>query len=77
MTKKQMIQEIQNHEAQAYLRYMMSQQWYGVEDTLTKQLRGKWAGIYQLMESLGIRQDFDHPDNQAATEIRLALACPA
>ena len=73
MTKKQMIQEIQNHEAQAYLRYMMSQQWYGVEDTLTKQLRGKWAGIYQLMESLGISQDFYHPDNQAALEIRNAV----
>ena len=68
-----MIQEIQNQEAQAYLRYMQAQQWYGVEDTLTERLRSKWAGTYQLMESLGISQDFHHPDNQAAMEIRLTL----
>ena len=74
MTKKNMIQEIQNQEAQAYLRYMMAQQWYGAEDALTERLRSKWVGIYQLMESLGISQDFYHPDNQAALEIRNAMA---
>ena len=73
MTKKNMIQEIQNQEAQAYLRYMMAQQWYGAEDALTDRLRGKWCGIYQLMETLGIQQDFRHPDNQAALEIRNAM----
>ena len=73
MTKKNMIREIQNQEAQAYLRYMMAQQWYGAEDSLTERLRSKWVGIYQLMESLGIQQDFRHPDNRAAMEIRIAL----
>jgi len=74
MTKKNMIQEIQNQEAQAYLSYMQSTQWYGASDTLTDRLRGKWAGIYQLMESLGIASDLSHPDNVAAAEIRESLA---
>ena len=77
MTKKNMIQEIQNQEAQLYLRYMQAAKCWGREDSLTDRLRTKWCSVYQLMESLGIQQDFDHPDNQAATEIRLALACPA
>jgi hypothetical protein len=75
MTKQNMIQAIQNQEAQAYLRYMMAQQWYGAEDALTDRLRGKWCGIkwcaiYHVMETLGIQQDFRHPDNIAAAELR-------
>jgi len=73
MTKKNMIQEIQNREAQAYLSYMLAAKWYGEADTLTDRLRGKWAGIYQLMEALSIKSDLSHPDNVAATEIREAL----
>jgi len=77
MTKKNMIQEIQNQEAQLYFQYMQATQHWGHEDGVVVRLRSKWAGVYALMESLGIRQDFDHPDNQAATEIRLTLTCPA
>ena len=74
MTKKNMIQEIQNQEAQLYFQYMQATQHWGHEDGVVVRLRSKWVGIYQLMESLGISQDFYHPDNQAALEIRNAMA---
>ena len=74
MTKKNMIQEIQNQEAQLYFQYMQAAKCWGREDSLTIRLRTKWCGVYQLMESLGISQDFYHPDNQAALEIRNAMA---
>ena len=73
MTKKNMIQEIQNQEAQLYFQYMQAAKCWGREDSLTIRLRTKWCGVYQLMESLGISQDFRHPDNRAAMEIRIAL----
>ena len=73
MTKKNMIQEIQNQEAQAYLRYMQATKWYGASDALTDRLRSKWCSVYQLMEALSIKSDLRHPDNQAAMEIREAL----
>ena len=74
MTKKNMIQEIQNQEAQLYFQYMQAAKCWGREDSLTIRLRTKWCGVYQLMEALGISQDFRHPDNQAALEIRNAMA---
>ena len=74
MTKKNMIQEIQNQEAQLYFQYMQAVKCWGREDSLTIRLRTKWCGVYQLMESLGISRDFYHPDNQAALEIRNTMA---
>ena len=73
MTKKNMIQEIQNQEAQLYFQYMQAVKCWGREDSLTDRLRTKWCSVYQLMESLGIPQDHKHPDNMAAAEIRNAL----
>ena len=73
MTKKNMIQEIQNQEAQLYFQYMQATKCWGREDALTIRLQTKWCGVYQLMEALGIPQDHTHPDNRAAMEIRIAL----
>ena len=73
MTKKNMIQEIQNQEAQLYFQYMQAAKCWGREDALTDRLRVKWCSVYQLMEALGIPQDCKHPDNRAAMEIRIAL----
>jgi hypothetical protein len=70
MTKKQMIQEIQNQEARMYFRYQFAKLNYGPEEILTKRYRSQWCAIYQLMESLGIQQDCKHPDNLAAAELR-------
>jgi hypothetical protein len=70
MTKKNMIQAIQNREAQMYFRYMQAVKLWGIEDSLTDRLRAKWCATYQLMESLGIQQDCKHPDNLAAAELR-------
>lgn len=76
MTKKNMILEIQNQEAQLYFSYIQATQHWGHEDGVVVRLRSKWAGVYALMESLGIPQDDKHPDNQAAMEIRLTLREP-
>ena len=73
MTKKNMIQEIQNQEAQLYFSYMQAAKLWGREDALTIRLQTKWGGVYRLMEALGIPQDCKHPDNRAAMEIRFAL----
>jgi hypothetical protein len=73
MTKKNMIQEIQNQEAQLYFSYMQAAKLWGREDALTIRLQTKWCSVYQLMEALGIPQDNKHPDNRAAMEIRFAL----
>ena len=73
MTKKNMIQEIQNKEAQLYFSYMQAAKLWGREDALTDRQRYKWCSVYQLMEALGIPQDCKHPDNVAAMELRLRL----
>ena len=73
MTKKNMIQAIQNQEAQLYFQYMQAAKLWGREDSLTERLRTKWCSVYQLMKALGIPQDYAHPDNVAAAEIRNAL----
>ena len=73
MTKKNMIQEIQNQEARMYLQYMQAKQHHGEDSSFVRGCRSRWSGVYELMEALGIPQDCKHPDNVAATEIRFAL----
>ena len=70
MTKKNMIQEIQNQEAQLYLRCQRAAFEYGYDDSLTTQYRSEWLSVYALMQALGIQQDFYHPANQEAIEIK-------
>ena len=71
MTKKNMIQEIQNQEAQSYLCCQRAAFEYGYDDPLTTQYRSSWLSIYALMQALGIQQDFYHPANQEAMEIKV------
>jgi hypothetical protein len=73
MTKKNMIQEIQNQEARMYLQYMLAKQHHGEDSSFVRGCRSRWCGVYELMEALGISQDCKHPDNRAAMEIRFAL----
>lgn len=70
MTKKNMIQEIQNQEAQLYLRCQRAAFEYGYDDPLTTRYRSEWISVYELMQVLGIQQDFYHPANQEAIEIK-------
>ena len=71
MTKKEMITEIQLQEARAFLRLKEIEAEYGAHDPLTKTARTSFNAVYQLMESLGIRSDFNLPETQRATDLIL------
>ena len=67
MTKQQMITAIQLQEAQAWLRLKELEAEYGAHSPITKTARSKFTAVYELMESLGIRSDFNLAEAQRAT----------
>jgi hypothetical protein len=69
MTKTQMITAIQLQEAQAWLKLKELEAEYGAHDPLTKTARSKFTAVYDLMESLGIRSDFNLAEAQRATDL--------
>ena len=71
MTKKEMITAIQLQEAQAFLRLKEIEAEYGAHDPLTKTARTSFNAVYQLMETLGIRSDFNLLESQRATDLIL------
>ena len=71
MTKKEMITAIQLQEAQAFLRLKEIEAEYGAHDPLTKTARTSFNAVYQLMETLGIRSDFNLLESQQATDLIL------
>ena len=71
MTKREMITAIQLQAAQAFLRLKEIEAEYGSHDPLTKTARTSFNAVYQLMESLGIRSDFNLPETQRATDLIL------
>jgi hypothetical protein len=66
---KQMITAIQLQEAQAFLRLKEIEAEYGAHDPITKTARTTFTAVYGLMESLGIRSDFNLPETQRATDL--------
>jgi len=71
MTKREMITAIQLQEAQAFLRLKEIEAEYGAHDPLTKTARTSFNAVYQLMETLGIRSDFNLPESQRAIDLIL------
>ena len=69
MTKQQMITAIQLQEAQAWLRLKELEAEYGAHSPITKTARSKFTALYELMESLGIRSDFNLAEAQRATDL--------
>ena len=57
MTKKEMIQTIQQQEASLFLEAKKYEYVYGREDGITQAALGKWLGVSRLMETLGIASD--------------------
>ena len=57
MTKKEMIQTIQQQEASLFLEAKKYEYVYGREDDITQAALGKWLGVSRLMETLGIASD--------------------
>jgi hypothetical protein len=66
MTKKQMIEVIQQKEAEAFLQLKVDESLFGMDSTITIRSRSDWAKINGLMEDLGIKPDNTLPENQRA-----------
>ncbi len=66
MTKKQMIEVIQQKEAEAFLQIKVDESLFGMDSTITKRSRSEWCKINGLMEDLGIKPDNTLPENQKA-----------
>jgi hypothetical protein len=69
MTKKQMIEVIQQKEAEAFLQIKVDEKLFGTEHTITSKSRGEWAKINDLMTELKIKPDNSLPENQEAIRI--------
>ena len=72
LTKAEMIAAIQKLEAQLFLRLKITEESFGIDDTLTKSDRTRWAGVNEVMEAIGIQPDNTLPDNREATKIIIA-----
>jgi len=73
MTKQAMIKAIQRLEAELYLEVKQAEQRYGAENDITERRTTRWASVHNAMQAMGVACDH-HPDNQAAREIRNAMA---
>ena len=62
MTKKEMIQSMQQQEARLFFEAKKYEFLYGREDGITQSALGKWRGVNQLMELLGIEEDTTLPE---------------
>jgi hypothetical protein len=66
MTKKEMIEIIQQREAEAFLQIKVDESLFGMNNTITLRSRSEWAKINDLMEDLGIKPNNLLPENQKA-----------
>jgi hypothetical protein len=66
MTKKEMIEIIQQKEAEAFLQVKVDEAMFGMNSTITTSSRSDWAKINGLMEDLGIKPNNLLPENQKA-----------
>jgi tripartite-type tricarboxylate transporter receptor subunit TctC len=66
MTKKQMIEVIQQKEAEAFLQVKVDGKLFGEENAITVRSRSEWAKINDLMNELKIKPDNTLPENQEA-----------
>jgi hypothetical protein len=69
MTKKEMIEVIQQREAEAWLQVKEVEKLFGKEHLLVSKSRGEWCKIHNLMGDLGIKSNNLLPENQEAIRI--------
>ena len=69
MTKKQMIEVIQQREAEAWLQVKVDEKLFGKEHPLVSKSRGEWCKIHNLMNDLEIKPNNLLPENQEAIMI--------
>jgi len=69
MTKKQMIEVIQQREAELWLHVKVDEKLFGREHIITSKSRGEWSKIKNLMDDLEIEPNNLLPENQEATRM--------
>ena len=69
MTKKQMIEIIQQREAELFLTLKVDEKLFGMESKVTSKSRSDWSKIYTLMEELEIKSNSLLPENQEAMRL--------
>lgn len=69
MTKKEMIEVIQQREAEAWLQVKVDEKLFGKEHSLFSKSRGEWCKIHNLMKDLEIKPNNLLPENQEAIMI--------
>jgi hypothetical protein len=69
MTKKEMIEVIQQREAEAWLQVKVDEKLFGREHIITSKARGEWCKIHNLMEDLEIKSNNLLPESQKAIEM--------
>ena len=71
MTKKQMIQTIQQQEAEAYLELKQVTRDTGAGSIWTEKARSSWYAIDRLARALGIESDTGLPEMLTAIDIMI------
>jgi hypothetical protein len=69
MTKKGMIEVIQQREAELWLNVKVDEKLFGRDHIITSKTRGEWCKIHNLMEELEIKPNNLLPENQKAIEM--------
>ena len=63
-----MIKTMQQQEASLFLEAKKYEYVYGREDGITQAALGRWLGVHQLMEALGIATDMTLPESTKSVE---------
>ena len=69
MTKKEMIEVVQQKEAKLFLQLKVDESLFGMDSTITSRSRSEWARIHDLMTEMGIKPNNQLPENQSAIEL--------
>lgn len=69
MTKNQMITQMQQMEAAAWLRFQETKAVWGIDDPITNRRRAAWFVVKDVMDEVGVTANHQLPDNLAALSI--------
>lgn len=73
MTKANMIKAIQQREANLYLELKQTERLFGRDSSMATRSRAEWGAMYELMETLSIKPDFDSPETEMAMQINALM----
>jgi len=69
MTKKQMIEVVQQKEAELFLQLHVDMKLFGDDHVITSRSRSEWSRIHDLMTEMEIQPNNSLPENQSAIKL--------